>query len=242
MNGQEALKYYRKLKGYSILQLAMMLELSARSITYYESGESPITSMPVSKAVEMFKLLDVNIEDFFDKYYPYKKDIDGKIQIWREKHPRILEVKVLKKRIYLRLAKIKERNNIPTTQLERLYSLFNKTFDELAMEMDEEGYIVDNVYESMVIPLMYNIKVEMQKMPKDFTCKKILEAIIKTEYSVKDIAGFCNITHQHLAWCVKGKNDIRKMHIGIVLELCYVLKLDFMEVFTDVSVVEKTIK
>ena len=239
MNGQEALKHYRKLKGYSILQLALMLELSTRSISYYESGESPITSMPVSKAVEMFKLLDVNIENFFDEYYPYKKDVDGKIQLWREKHPRTLEVKVLKKRMYLRLAKIKERNNISTTRLELLYSDFNKTFDELVVEMDESGYITDTVYERVVIPLMYNVKVEMQKTPKDFICKRILEGVLKTEYSVKDIAGFCNITHQHLAWCMKGKNDIRKMHIGIVLELCYVLNLDFTEVFTDMYVVEK---
>lgn len=57
------LKMYRNKKGYTQEELARALKISLRRYIYYEKGEH---EMPVSIAIRIAKLFDIDVEDLFN--------------------------------------------------------------------------------------------------------------------------------------------------------------------------------
>lgn len=232
MDGTEAFKKYRVNTGNTIRKFAALTRLSPRIITCYENGEKAINNIPVFKAIEIFDIFNADIEEYFDTYYPYKKALDEKTNRWKEENPHILEYEILKHRMYLRLAKIKKRKTVPEDVLDIVYDNFHKNFEILKLKIDANGNITEQDYLQYVIPINNMIKSGQNHLDTESEISnKIYHKLQKTEYSIPDVAAFCDISRQHLWRCVNGTFDFSKMRIDTALKLCYVLNMDFTEVF-----------
>ena len=238
MNGNEAFKYLREQKEYTVRQFAALSGTSPRIITYYESGERQIPYMSVLKAFDIFDLLQADIETYMDEYYPYKKELDANLIQWKKENLRNLNYTLLKKRFYMQLAKIRERQNIPISLLDIIFSKYQETFSELEAFVDENGNISDAKYEEYIMPLQYAIKkgFRIESMPENLISRNILEGICRTEFSVPEVAKLSGITSQHLKGCINETFDFDKMHVCVALKLCYILNLDFNDTFRSYSI------
>lgn len=234
MNGCEALKRYREEKKYSVRKFAVLAEISPRAVSYYECGGKDISCIPVSKAILYFGLLDIPIEAYFSQYFSYKDEIDLNLQKWKKENTTELRYSVLKKRIYSRLAKYKERNTIAPEILERITKQYETVFEKLATNTDTKGNISENDFKEFVLPLYYEIKAEMHPLPENKLCGQILDGIYKTEFSVSDTAVICGVSYSHLWGCLTEIYDFKQLQIVTALKLCYLLKLDFIKTFGSV--------
>lgn len=231
MDGKDYFKKLRTDKGYSIRQFANIADISPRLVTYYESGGKQIGSMSVEKSILVFECLNCSIVDFFDQYYSFKPDMDNKISEWKEKNKREYKFSVLKKRIYLRLAKIKERDILDQDVLNELFFMYEDYFNGILSEKCADGYLTEELYEKYVQKIFYRLKLAMNPLPGNDIGDTILDAIYKTDYSLSDVAKFCDITRQHLNRCITGNCSFALMHIDTALKLCYLLNLDFKRTF-----------
>lgn len=228
MNGNEYFRAKIEESGYSIRQFAKMVEVSPRTVSYYESGEKPLGSVPVNKSVAMANLLNYSLVGFFDEYYPYKGGIDAAVKEWSEKNPIDYNYASVKKRIYLRLAQIKTRNRLEPGLLEELFGLYKGFFTGPGAKREVISAID---YEKYIQPIYYKIRVGMHGLPDDHIGGAIADALYRSPYSSADVAKFCNITGEHLNCCMKGKYDFRLIHIDTALKLCYLLGLGFEDTF-----------
>lgn len=232
MDGNSAFKNYRVNNGLSVRKFASATQLSPRIVTSYENGEKAISNIPVFKAIRIFDIFQADIEEYFDIYYPYKNILDEKIEKWEKENPHILDYEILKHRMYLRLAKIKKRQSVPDEVCVRLYEEYNKNFEILKSKVDAKGNISDEDYMQYIEPINYLIKKGQHQLETDNRISYIImENLLKTEYSIPDVATLCDISRQHLWRCVNGTFDFGKMRIDTALKLCYTLNMDFKEVF-----------
>ena len=187
----------------------------------------------VTALLQSLSVLNVSLPEFFEEYYPYKEVVSSRVQIWQKQNPRTLEVDSIKKKIYYRLAKNKERKNMPLEVIETLQEKFVETFECAYKNANSEGCISAEFYEAYVMPLMYDIKKGMHGELNESARKRMVEGIFKKEYSVHDIAELCDISYEHLIRCINGKMDFNKMNVIAALKLCFVLDLNLTEVFAE---------
>ena len=233
MTGYEFFKERRMEKGYSVRQFGQMADITPRMVSYYEAGEKPIECIPLHKALRMFQLLDIVIEDFFDHYYPYKAEMDREIEKWQSLNPIEYNFQKTKKKIYARLAQIKSRGSIEENKLGSIYDMYENFFCNSYRKCLTENIISKEDYDSYVQPIYYQIKLAMNDLPEDDISRKILEAFYKTNYKMIDVSQMCGITTQNLNKYLNGKYDYGSLHTDTALKLCYLLKLDFNNLFSS---------
>lgn len=231
MTGNEFLKMKREECGYSVRKFAVDIGVSPRTISYHESGEKRIGSISLNKCICMFRRLDIPVCEFFDLYYPYKHSIDEKKKQWAEQNLRTYNFGLLKKRLYLRLAQIKKRKRLGEKELEEILVLFEAFFKDPQCPYSDGDDISPFDYEKYVRPIYYKIKIGMNGLPSDEIGRTIIDALYKTDFSISDVAAICDITKQHLNLCINGNFDFGAMHVYTALKLCYLLELDFEEIF-----------
>lgn len=230
MKGNEYIKEKRKSCHLSIRGFAMLCDIAPRMVSYYEKGESPLTSLPVSKAVRYFTVLDCDIEEFFFSFYPFKTELDGMLLSWTEAHPRCYTISVLKKKYYLRLAKIKERSCISVEEYNMLAQKYKNLFERVLIN---KSVLSDKEYDQYIIPFNRLIRKTLSVFSNDSgtIAGQIEDAIYNTEYSFSDIGRFCGVTRLHLRGCLDGTYNMENIRIIFALKLCYVLGLDFNYIF-----------
>lgn len=231
MTGNEFIKNCRLQKGYSVRQFGKMADITPRMVSYYESGEKLLEHLPVYKCITMFRLLDIPVEEFFQKYYSIDTEVSKLVEKWRNEHPIDLDFNKLKKRIYARIAQIKSRGKVTADNLENIYDLYNDFFIQ-----NPKNYIARQVitladYEKYIIPIFYHIKSSMNIMPDEKIARTVLDALYKSDYTISDICVLCGITVQHLNDYLYGKRDFSAIHVDTALKVCYVLGLDFEDLF-----------
>lgn len=236
MTGNEFLKLRREKCGYSIRKFADDIDISSRTVSYYESGEKKINAISINKCICMFGRLDISVCDFFDLYYPYKQSIDEKKMRWIEQNPCIYNFGLLKKRLYLRIAQIKKRKRLRETELEEISALYDAFFKNPSCSYSDKDDISTEDYEKNIRPIYYKIKVGMNGLPSDGIGRAIIDALYKTDFSLSDVAAMCEITKQHLNLCISGNFNFGAMHVYTALKLCYLLELDFEEIFVKKSI------
>ena len=228
MTGNEFLKLKREEKDFTIRGFAKTSGIAPRMVSYYESGEKQLTSIPIEKAVRIFDLLGVEIEEFFCTYYPYKDNLDKALNLWHKENLREYEVASLKKRYYHRLMKIKERNSLNLTDYERLYLAYRELFDN---RLSNQIVISDKEYEDLVLALNYQFRLLLNPFPENVIARSILDSLYHTEYLISDLSKFSGISYDHLRGCLDGNYNIEHMRVGLALSLCYILKVPFNDVF-----------
>ena len=230
MTGNEYLKQKREEKKYTIRGFAKESGIAPRMVSYYESGEKQLSSIPIEKAIRLFSLLDIDIEEFFCIYYPYKKDLDKAVATWNEENKREYDVNSLKKRYYYRLMKIKERDSLALRDYECLYTIYKELFDKNIKECDS---ITNDEYEKYILSLNYQIRLKLNPLPANVIAKKILDSLYHTEYLISDLSKFCGVSYDHLRGCLDGNYDISRMRVGLALSLCHILNVSFKDVFVQ---------
>lgn len=236
MTGNEFLKLRREECGYSIRKFADDIDVSPRTISYYESGEKRISAMSLNKCIYMFGRLGISICEFFDLYYPYKQSIDAEKERWTEQNPRIYNYGLLKKRLYLRMAQIKRRGRLREKELEEISALYDSFFKNPSCPYSDGDDISPADYEKYIRPIYYKIKAGMNGLPSGGTGRIITDALYKTDFSISDAAAICEITKQHLNMCINGNFDFGAMHVYTALKICYLLELDFEDIFVKKSI------
>ena len=106
MTGNEFIKNCRLQKGYSVRQFGKMADITPRMVSYYESGEKLLEHLPVYKCITMFRLLDIPVEEFFQKYYSIDTEVSKLVEKWRNEHPIDLDFNKLKIYIMISLFRI----------------------------------------------------------------------------------------------------------------------------------------
>jgi len=223
MNGKEALKLYRTEKGYSVRRFAALLQVTPKTVYAYESQEVPLASMPTGRAVRTFSLLEADLEDFFDSFYPYKEELANAIRVWQNKNPIELDFVVLKTRLNNRIMKVKERNVLSEKEYLKINNQFVKTFAVLEKKKDKGGKILESDYMKYVFPICQLIRKETYQIQNEWLRKGFLNS----QYNLSEIADLCGISKRHFLSVVSGEREISTLRILTVLKLCYVLNLDF---------------
>ena len=233
MTGTEYLKEKRKEKGYTVRGFAAACGVAPRMVSYYESGEKSVSSMPVIKAQKYFGMLGINIETYFKEYYSYLSEVDSKVEEWYINNPRTLEKSSLKRRYCKRLAKIKERKYMDISDFDNIYNVYQDIFNN---KVNHE-ILSENEYNRYILELNYKIRIALNPLNNEISeiSKTVLDALYHTEFSITDISSFCGLSKQHVCSCIQGGYDIRLIHVISALKLCYVLDLSFEEVFHEVS-------
>ena len=231
MTGNEFLKQSRVNKGYSVRQFGKMADITPRMVTYYESGEKLVIHLPVYKCLTMFRLLDISVEKFFCEYYFLNKEVDAAVKQWNKEHPKELDFATLKKRIYYRLAQIKKRESISGKNLEYIYDLYDIFFLQNHNNYRAGQDISLSDYQNYIIPIFYQIKISMNALPDERISRIILDTLYHTDYTVSDLCFFCGITIQRLNDYLNNKRDFSGIHVDTAIKICYVLNLNFDEIF-----------
>ena len=223
MNGKKALKHYRTEKGYSVRRFAALLQITPKTVYAYESQEVPLASMPTERAIRTFSLLEIDVENFFDSFYPYKDSISREIQLWQQKNPKELDFNVLKTRLNNRIVKAKERKILTEKEYMRVYNQFSKTFATLEKKKDNAGKILESDYIKYVFPVCRLMKKATYQIQDTY----LREGFLNSQYNLSEVADFCGISKRHFLSVVNGEREIGTLRILTVLKLCYVLELDF---------------
>lgn len=228
MTGNEYLKKRREELGLSIRGFASICDLSPRVVTYYEAGEKQIGSVPVRKGLQMFHVLNLDLKEYFNTYFPCEEEIKDKIIIWHTEHSRVYDCAVLKKRFASRISKIKARSNLSLIDFDRIYMSYRDCFES---DVSEVSILSDEQYEQYILPLDSQIREALSPLPENKISREILSAIYHTDFSIMDVAAICQVTRHHLGACLEGKYDIEQIRISLALRLCAALDLDFDDVF-----------
>lgn len=227
MNGKEALKHYRNEKGYTIRQLAALLQVSPKTVYSYESKDVQVTSMPVSRAIVYFGLLGVDVEEYFDSFYPYKEELSAKVEKWHTDNLVELSYDKLKTRLTQRITKAKGRQILSESLYEEIYTQCLSSFELLKGKTDSNGFISVVDHEKYIVPIYKRLKMETYLIEDAYFKDKFAEA----PYNLSELAEICDINGVYLTYVVNGKRELQTMRVITVLKLCYVLQLDFKRLF-----------
>ena len=233
MDGSSALKMYRKKKKYTVNQLAAIIDISQKTITEYENEDTErnITSIAAIKAIQLFKELEIDMDVFFDTYYPYKEELQlRKAKREDEIIPTNLTYAKLKKRIVSRLSHIKERNKVSLDVSTHLYHLYTKTFDELYSIVNSKDLVTKSNYIEFILPLLYEIRKQTCEFPTNTAGQCVIDAVCRTAFDFTDIAELCDCNPHHFMACIKErKYTFKNMKIKTVLSLCYILNISIYD-------------
>lgn len=231
MTGHEFFRNARESRGYSAKTFAVLMEISPSNMYEYERGNRSFAVIPVYKAIRMFDEVGISLEEFFDVYYPYKDEIDKKMQLWKHDNPREYQYQILKQRLMTRFSKMKARKNLPQEKFDDLYYLFTEIFEVAKYHLDGAGNISETFYDDKIMTLLYEIKKATQKASGNVVSDIIQDEIDKTEYVSSDIAKFIGMDVRYFYNTIRGRFDFQKFHVLTALKLCYVLNLDIHDVF-----------
>lgn len=234
MTGYEYFKQKRIEKGYSVRQFGKVAGITPRMVSYYEAGEKSIERMPLNRINKLFGLLEIDIVEFFDCYYPYKENMDRAVENWKLENPVEYDFQKTKKKIYARLAQIKGRGVVEESKLNRIYDMYENFFCHECRKNLIGNTISEEYYKKFINPILYQIKLAMSgDLPENDISRSIMDAFYKSNYKMKDVSKMCGIAPQNLNYYINGKFDYGSLHTDTALKLCYLLKLDFNKLFVS---------
>lgn len=236
LKGYIAFKNARENAGYSYREFAGIADISLSLLVYYENGQKSLLGMPVKKAIEVFEILDISLQDFYSTYFSKELDVTDALIQWKNENLREYSVKKLYLRFKNRILKLKERERITPDMYESLFTEVQAVFKLL----ESDGlYISDEHYEEHILELEYLIgKCLENNLPEEEQLKneaaiRINDCILRSDYSYKDLAAFIGITNRRLSNCKNAENGYDDMKIENALKICNVFSVRFEEIFVN---------
>lgn len=232
MTSYEAFKELRENTGISIREFARLTGIAPRTITQYSNGSINLSKIPAIKAYKIFTIFNYPITKFYEEHFMYKEEVEKEIALWRDANKREYDYAILKRRVYSRIVKLKEREKITIIQYEELKEQHKRTFEYLETKQ-VHGLLNDVLYDEYILPLLFNIRIMSENKSRTCVAQKIVEALYKTDYKIKDISKFCGIADVKCVEYFNGAYNFENMYIITALKLCYVLNLDFEQTFFE---------
>lgn len=226
MDGKDKLKELRVNSGYTIRAFALLMDMSPAVVFGYESGQKSITSIPVYRAVEMFDLFHVSLYDFLHEHYDLEAPLCGEIVKDTPNDAKVLlyEINKLEKRIHKNF----ERKKIEPDMAAELFSMLS-----LARENPNDDPPVD-VYEKYVCPVSYLIKKTLKPINPSLpeANQLIIDGLYRKDLSYDLLAQMCGVNYDHVRKSIQKMEGVWHMHVGLVYRICYLLGLQFEEIFS----------
>jgi transcriptional regulator with XRE-family HTH domain len=241
MEGYQAFKQARIEHGFSIESFSVATGIKPRSLTYYESGERSLGGVMVYKCLALFAPLELRPEEFFCEYLNYRTECDEQMLLWKAAHPRVLNYSILRHLSYDRIVHMKYRDTITAHQYEKLIYHYRATFDYLSDKLAGRDSLTNEEYESEYLEFLYNVKKVLYMKPamEHHPLVQIVEHYFKSEFTAhtfsflaNDFAGLIGYSGLHkLRKILDGELGLDNLSMIAALKLCYVLKLNFSEIF-----------
>jgi len=234
LKGYEAFKNARENVGYSHREFAGIADIGLSMLVYYENGKRSLLKMSAKKAVEVFEILNISLQDFYMTYYFDELDVKDAVAQWKKDNPREYSVKKLYQRLKNRIFKLKERERITFDMHKKLYANLQAIFKVLK---EEGAYISDEIYEEYILDFQSQIgKCLEENLPEEKQMKnevsiRINECVLRSDYSYKDLATFIGITNIKLSNYKNAENGYEDMMIETALKICNVFSVKFEDIF-----------
>jgi hypothetical protein len=231
MKGNEYFKQKRETMGFSFDKFTNQAKVGRSTLFYIESGDISLTQISTERCVRMFRLLDIPVSDFYDEFYPYKDETARAIDRWDAENPLELRFPVVKRKVYNRLCKIKERKLFAEETVNELFDMYNSFFTQpdIMKKYRKSGNLMSvEDYEVYVVGINYRIMSE-KNSKNDGASGLILDKLAHTRYSVSDLSSIVgDIGRSNLSLYFNTRKDsLPNMHIISLLKICYVLDIDF---------------
>lgn len=229
MKSYQLIKEQREATGLTVKEFCEKVNISIGAFVEYQNGTKSLLCLPLGKAVRIFSVIDIEIEKFYDKYFPeLRQEIAQKLAKWHVEHPAELNLDKLKRRYRARIAKAKERKFLPDIEIDGLLCDYKDTFKELEMCVNDRGMISMALYEERILSLSYAMKQKIEGGEiKNAVSKLINDAILKSEMTYADLGGIAGVTPRRLTMCKTSPEGYSSMKIGSVLKICYALNVPF---------------
>ncbi len=246
MEGNLRFKQARIDHGYTLEQLSKLTGVKSRMLTNYQNGNRRLEALRVYSCLELFDPLDLDPEEFFESSLHYKESCDDKISEWKAAHPRDYCLSSLRNTTYGRITHLKYRGTVSDEDYEYILSGYKDCFNQLShlLKTRDCQFMSENEYETFYLTYIYNVKKRLYYSSSlELPTGEILEKYLRSEYSSvsfsflsKDFA--IMIDHPYvskLRGILSGKIEIGNLSILSALKLCYVLNIDFANIFRIVK-------
>lgn len=222
-------KERREATGLTVREFCEKVNISTGAFVEYQNGTKSLLCLPLGKAVRIFSVIDIDIEKFYDEYFPELwQETEKKLVKWRSEHPAELKLDKLRRRYRARIAKAKERKTLIDVEIDDLLRDFKKTFKELEMCVDDKGMISKTLYDEKILPLSYKMKQKLDGSEIENDVSNLInDAILKSEMTYAELGDIVDVTPRRLTMCKTSKEGYSSMKIGSVLKICYVLNIPF---------------
>lgn len=225
MEVYEFFKYKREETGMSVRKFCEKVGISVASCVGYQNGTKSLLYISLEKAVQIFSVLDIDIEQFYEEFFPeLKEGITDKIKEWEIRHQPELAYVKLRSRYRNYIAKIKERKLLPTEVIEQLQQEYKEIFNELEMCADSNGNISESLYRESVVAFSFKIKqrIENEKI-KNPVSKLVNDYLLRKEMTYVDLAAIVDLHTDVLTKAKLSLKGYSSMNISSVLRICYAL-------------------
>lgn len=226
------IKQQREASGLTVEELCEKVNISTGAFVEYQNGKKSLLSLPFEKALRFFPAIDIEIDKFYDEYFPeLRQETEKEMVKWREEHPVELNLGKLKRRYRAWIAKVKERRALSEAEIEFLLHRFKKTFNELEPCANENGMISEILYKDKILPLSYVIKQKLEsgKIKNDVS-NLINDAVLKNEITYMELGEIVGVTPRRLTMCKTSLEGYSCMKMGSLLKICYALNVPFENV------------
>ena len=230
MNASEEFKMLREKTGLTVREFCKKCDIGKTSYQLYSDGSNDLRDIRVETALQMFDIFGVDIEQFYDKHFHFKEEMDNAIHDWNMKHPRNYNYKDLKLKFVNRLSTMKKRLDPADKVLEEIKSYQIEVFKVVKTA---DGLISEDDYQRYILDLSYRIRKLQTKREEQ---KPLYDAMLHTDYSITDLSDIMNLSRIHLRRIMIDTDHLAKMKIISYLRLCYVLNVNPQKCFDEYSI------
>lgn len=229
MEVYEFFKQKREETGMTVREFCKKVNISLGACVEYQNGTKSLQYIPLEKAVRIFSVMDIDIEKFYDDYFPeLKEDTLKKMAEWESKQKPELDLLKLQRRYRTRIAKIKERKILPDAAIENLLQEHKNLFKGLETQTDSHGRLSEVLYKEKILAFSCRIKQQTENEEiKNPVSRLINDAVIKKEMTYADLADIVDITPVSLTYAKTSLKGYSSMKIGSVFKICHALNIPF---------------
>lgn len=229
MRSYQLFKERREATGLTVREFCEKVNISTGAFVEYQNGTKSLLCLPLGKAVRIFSVIDIDIEKFYDEYFPeLRQEVTQKLAKWHSEHVIELNFDKLRRRYRTRIAKAKERKTLPDAEIDALLHDFRKIFIELEMCVNDKGMISETLYDERILPFSYIMKQKLEGNEiKNEISKLINDGLLKSEMTYAELGDIVDVTPRRLTMCKTSQEGYSSMKISSVLKICYALNVPF---------------
>lgn len=239
MQGNIAFNRYIKESGIPINELEQMTDTDINSLAAYRDGRYSLEDVSVKRISKIFSVLNIDIIEFFERYYPYQAEVRQAVEKWEAEHKGEKEFLQVKGKLYLRIYQYKSRKRFTGGDIEQLLELYKHNIEKWGEAISIDGKNEEDGYNKYAAPILFRIKELLNPPPEDAQRKILHNALVHSNLTSstlinQDIARIIGVSRRHLTDIYTNSDiPLDSLKIKTALRLCELLKIDFYELFCE---------